>query len=437
MILGASSPTQSLPLALPFDEVAQDLAQAQNSIRIKKLLVYICTQTWESDPNRLHQVDLISLLHELRTIAPTAEQLQSRLDIAVHSLSKAAEYTLVANVIVAQVGRLYTDLSRRGGSADMGLYGEIAQQLEQDEDRDRIKKLLHLACKNVWVADPAQLAQLHLFDLVCDLHRLTPGLTILQAVLDSLVNNLSKRAEYSLTAQRICQVFQPLYAEVHTTVQMAASQVEPVEVTQFLPGQVLPAAQSGRSASPAQPAHPIATPVQPVQPKSSQPEPSQAELLADLLADLFDLRLEIIRSTNPYCAKIVLFSLLHHPFRQQAEHDSMLKGQTIDDLLRLMLQTYHWSALESQILSVAKRLESPDEMVQTARCILNSVKPFYGKLEQVTGSHAPINPLFAGLEPDDDATSFMGDRRNGGDRRGRSGLHSDISHSDITVAMPG
>jgi hypothetical protein len=48
MILGASSSAEPLTVLLPFDEVAQGLAQEQNLIRIKKLLVYICTQVWET-----------------------------------------------------------------------------------------------------------------------------------------------------------------------------------------------------------------------------------------------------------------------------------------------------------------------------------------------------------------------------------------------------
>jgi hypothetical protein len=372
MILGASS-VEPLVMALPFDEVAQDLAQEKNLVRIKKLLIYSCTQVWEGDRHRLEQVSLLNLLQDLRAIAPTVEQLQSRLDFAVHSLSKAAEYTLVSNVIMSRVGRLYpvySDRGREAGLADEKGYGAIAQRLEQHRSGDRIKKLLFLACRGTWISDPTQLAQVNLTDLIQDLHGLTPGLSTLQAALKSLVNTLNKPAEYALAADTIICAFQPLYPETMTETRTAM----PEKVAAFrLPSTTL----------------------------ADAPQASSALSQTSDLANLFDLRLEIMQYANPYRAKIVLFSMLHQPFTNCAEDESMIKNQTLDDLLRSMLQTYKLSDVEVQLLAVAKNLEDSEDCLQVAEVILGAVKPFYAhllnrldaeKTEDATAAFIEANP---------------------------------------------
>ncbi len=385
MILGASS-VEPLVVSLPFDEVAQDLAQEQNLVRIKKLLIYTCTQVWENDRHRLDQVSLLNLLQDLRAIAPTTEQLQSRLDVAVYSLSKAAEYSLVSNVIISRVGRLYPDADVQRGLIDESVYRAIAQRLEQNVNGDRIKKLLLLACKNAWVTDPTQLAQVNLADLIRDLHGLTPSLITLQAVLESFVNILSKRAEYTLAAHEISNAFQPLYAEVMTEIRTAMGE----RAIASLP----PAAFA----------------------ETRQAQPARSQALD--LSNLFDLRLEIMRYTNPYRAKIVLFSLLHQPFTNFAEYESMLKDQSLDDLLRMMLQTYKLSEVEVQLLGVAKNMEDSEDCVQAAHVILGAVKPFYAcmpsdfgaALEDTTAclrSQAiAVNPTAQRTDSDDESTGL-------------------------------
>jgi hypothetical protein len=377
MILGASSPAKS-SIALPFAEVAQELAQEQTTVRIKKLLVYVCTQSWQGDAQRLNQVNFIDLLQDLLALAPTADQLQARLDVAVHSLSKAAEYTLVASVIMTRVGRLYPDMGARRGAAAEAAYGTIAQALAQDGSSDRIKKLLVLACKNTWITDPAQLAEIHFIDLVRDLHHLSPSLITLHSVLESLVNTLSKRTEYTLASQAITRTFQSLYVDV------------PTALPPILP--------------------PILPP--PVAPKPIQPPPD--------LSDLFNLRLELMRSTNPYRAKIVLFSLLHQPYAE--EQESMLKAETLDELLRMTIQTYRLPDLETQLLNIAGILEDPEESIQTAHAILSAVRSFYTR---------PVNRFMP--IADDDATAFMGTQIQTDPIYPRRGLSGDAE--DRTIAM--
>jgi hypothetical protein len=373
MIPGASSSIEPLVVLLPFDEVARGLAQEQNLFRIKKLLIYSCTQVWENDRHHLDQVSLLDLLQDLRAIAPTSKQLQSRLDIAVHSLSKAAEYTLVSNVIMNRMGRLYPDMGAQRDLADEKVYGAIAQRLEQNESGDRIKKLLLLACKNTWVTDLTQLAQVNLTDLIRDLHGLSPSLITLQAVLESLVNTLSKRAEYTIASHEISNALQTLYPETMAEIR---TQAMPEKAASSL---LLP-------------------PVLAETRQANQPAP------ASDLSNLFDLRLEIMRYTNPYRAKIVLFSLLHQPFTDFAEHESMIKNQTLDDLLRMMLQTHRLSEVEVQLLAVARNLEDSEDCMQAAHVILGAIKPFYAQMPSNFGAEMAEDATARRTDSGDDST---------------------------------
>ncbi|MCU0569012.1 MAG: hypothetical protein MUF49_20730 [Oculatellaceae cyanobacterium Prado106] len=357
MTLGASFPAQPSTCVLPFDEVAQELSQEQNLIRIKKLLVYVCTQAWEGDAQRLEQVTVRSLLQDLRAIAPTVEHLQAHLDQAVWSLSKAAEYMLVANLIMSRMGKLYPERDGgRGRSPEASDYGIIAQLLEQNPDITRIKKLLVLACTNVWVSDAQELDQFQLVDLVQSLHKLTSSLEVLTAVLDSLVSTLSKRAEYALVAEQITQAFQSLYQAHRSHLQ---ADEEP-EHTMIL----------------------SAAPVVPMQALVPQPEvvsvaPAVVVPTPDL-KDLCNVRLEVMRYANPLRVKILLFSLLHKPLGDFAEWGAEFKNSELDELLRSLIQSHpRLSEIESKFKRLVMSLDCPDEIQQAAYAIVRAIQPFY------------------------------------------------------------
>jgi hypothetical protein len=259
---------------------------------------------------------------------------------------------------------MHPDMGVRRGLADEDIYEAIAQRLTKNVSGDRVKKLLLLVCKNTWVTDSTQLAQINLIDLIRDLHGFTPSSVTLQAVLESVVNTLSKRAEYTLASHEISNAFQVLYPKAITENRNGAIAEE---VTAHL---MLP--------------------------------PSQAP---DLF-NLFDLRLEIMRYTNPYRAKIVLFSLLHQPFTDFAEHESMIKNQTLDDLLRMMLQTYRLSEVEVQLLAVARNLEDSEDCMQAAHVILGAIKPFYAQMPSNFGAEMAEDATARRTDSSDDSTGL-------------------------------
>ena len=77
--------------------------------------------------------------------------------------------------------------------------------------------------------------------------------------------------------------------------------------------------------------------------------------------DIFEIRLEIMQYTNPLRAKILLFSLLFHPWDRSGQDWSTLRSYTLDDLLEQMLQSGRSMAeIEGKLYNMAKSLNDPD-----------------------------------------------------------------------------
>jgi hypothetical protein len=387
MILSAKPPISPIATSSLMNEVIQELAQDQNLIRIKKLLLFVCTQNWESNPQRLEQADLQELLQRLMAIAPTLEQLQSQLHSIARSLNKSAEYSLVANAIINRISRLYleTQPTHRVGTRQRD-YETVAQQLSCYSDLSRVKKLLLLASRNVWQTQPEQLNQISLLDLVQEVHSLTPTLESLRAVLENLVKTLSKPIEYADVAERISLAFQPLYlvkfslpipaalASDATAAMEVAPLTEAGDATEGLPATATPSVirsqlrlqSTGQSAGQftGQPMSYAATP------------PELGDVQQGNLSDLFDLRLDLMRLANPFKIKILLFSVLHETF--QPGHEQMLKNHELDDLLRILLQTHKLlNELESKLFSAARLLPDPTDYFQVAQVVLQTTRSFY------------------------------------------------------------
>lgn len=91
------------------DEVARELEQNPNVIRIKRLILYVCTQTWENDLNKLASLDLTELIKELWVKSLKLEDIEIALNRLVSKVNKKSEYTEIAQQIIEQIGRLYAE----------------------------------------------------------------------------------------------------------------------------------------------------------------------------------------------------------------------------------------------------------------------------------------------------------------------------------------
>lgn len=365
------------PISSPWlDEVVQDLIQAEELIRIKKLLIYTCTHTWESNPEKIDAADLQDLLQMLLVIAPTLEKLQLILHSVASSLNKPAEYTLIAAAIIHPIRQRYPVSAQIPQFVSEAIsYETIARSLQQDPEAFRICKLLLFACKNLWIIDRHQLAQFDLATLVQELHNIAPSLESLRLILGKSVKKLNKSTAYRLISERVIQTLQPLYQMDASLSEIANSDAlnSDLESTKLV---VEPPEQSSHQIEPS----PVKTGSEnqvrrvalPVTRSPQDPE------------ELFDLRLELIRYANPFRSKILLFSLLHEQFNQTTEHYLMLKNYSLDLLLRTLLQTYRsFEELAANLFKLAKQLDEPEDYTRVAQTVLRVVRVAYG-METIT-----------------------------------------------------
>ncbi|MGK7891909.1 MAG: hypothetical protein AB4042_21490 [Leptolyngbyaceae cyanobacterium] len=402
----------------PFDETVRDLSLAQHLPRIKKLLVYVCTQHWESDPAGLASYHLHELVQQLVQIAPTFEGLKAHLNGMTQTLNKPGEYTLVNNTILRNLQRLYPDAVVHTSPHYQSLYRVAADQLALDDDPVRVKKLLYFVCRGQWTQD---LAQVELLELVAELHSLTPTSQELTTIFDSVVQNVSKPQKYQAIAQRIIHGLAPLYhpathavmaptpplapvavpasatppavspASV-TVLQQGCGQpvANPLEQTVANPGMVQPSPQVRVRVSP--PLPPTSTIPAPIpQPEAiNQPTAISIRQRLSTLAmdDWFTMRVEIHKFANPLLAKYLLFM---HSYADAvgSKHESRpdqwdrltwdgLKNTDLDTLLRDGLKSCRTiGEFERSLKRTTRQLNTPNQYKPIISAILRAIHPLF------------------------------------------------------------
>jgi class 3 adenylate cyclase len=365
-----------------YGQLAQELERGENPIRARKLLFYVCKKRWENDPNELNQVSLPELLTELHQLAPTHDRLPTLLNEYIQTLSKKAEYSLVANEIIAKLQPLYsTDevllspvppLSSSSSppvspstlsplpalplpSPEPSVYNEIASNLEKEPNLIRIKKLMQYVCRRRWENDPESLTRVETSTLVQELHQLARTPEQLETALYSVVRSLSKAEEYTPIAQAIAARLSRLYT---TNVEAAA---EVGDKSPEIPEEAPP------------PDPELSAPV----PEPNLELPSNPDEMLPAI-NLFDSRLGIMKYVNPLRAKILLFTALNGDFAYTTQDWLNLKMVEMDGLLRLLLSTCRaYTDLEDLLFRAAHQLREPEEGIQVATDIIKCLRSFY------------------------------------------------------------
>lgn len=330
------------------DTAAQNLDQYGNTVRIKKLIFGACRNTWENDQGRLAQLELKDLIQELYERNPTLEHLKFSLASVVQTLNKKSEYSILVHVITSNLERLYVvpeELTQCIVNQDSVLnselakaYNKVTQELEQNENAARIKKLVYGACKSTWENDQDKLNRLSLRGLVQELHELAPTLDYLKSLLNSVISTLNKQTEYTLVGDIVSNKFKVFYS--NQNLEQQSSENQPFILTA------------------------------PVNLHETN-QPSKPY-------DLFEIRLEVMKYTNPLRAKILIFSTLHHLFTFNEQDWLLIRTHHLDDLLKAVLESCKTFAnLENTLYSTAKALKEPDQNAQVAGAIARIMKPFY------------------------------------------------------------
>ncbi len=413
MVLSAS-PLLPAAITSRLSQIASELCQDANLLRIKKLLFYVCTENWETDQQRLERLSLSVLLQHLLESSPSFEAFQQKINQAAASLNKSAEYRIVAHAVISRFSAVYAELHQEQVAATgQEVYWTVMHQLQTlmpaAEDQRRVKKLMLLTCRGSWETEASRLEELSLSALVRELHQVAPTAESLSATLTQVAQALNKPAVYSHLADRISLAFQPLYDSA-ITASVTASVTElrcasaEAAVLPFAPPEPavrgtnltatnptaadLSAADLSAAAIPSQlntaeqPTRTMLRVVQPARSASPVARPAQsatrrAKKPADLRADLFDLRLEIMQDSNPYRIKILLFSLLHEPFQPDADHEALLRPHELDELLHGLFLSYRqYAELDGKLRQTAIAL-AKEEYLQPAEALLRAVLPYY------------------------------------------------------------
>lgn len=371
-------------------QAVQYLEHHPESMRIKKLMFCICQKSWENDPNILNGLSMESLVKELITQQETLERLTLSLYKLVKTLNRPKVYAGVAKAIVEQLGPIYRQLHQETDVVEVPtsphethvsdgtvLLEQAVSNLSNHPETARIHKLVYAITKNSWENDLNRIQHYGLKNLITEMLDIYPDYNALKQAFVRLVNNINKKNLYIAISKVILNQVGGLYESLQQDEMLPQSSSNSYS-TQIIAvnnsdnyGSMEPSSASTFETSVIDVAsEQMITELKQVQPPPppSPPKPTY---------DIFEIRLEIMQYTNPLRAKILLFSLLFHPWDRSGQDWSTLRSYTLDDLLEQILQSGRSIAeIEGKLYSMAKSLNDPDSHLQTASTVIEAVKPF-------------------------------------------------------------
>lgn len=383
--LQAQSDPQSLT------SIAKTLQEHPQARRIKKLLYGTYHGAWENDPAVLAQFELLFLLEALYNRYPTPILLQDDLQEIASQLNRKAEYLEIANIILTALQPAYMkepEAAQEEEVTSLGSapspYPAVAAVLESQSEQLRIKKLLYAVIHKAWENDSAVLAQHVMEALVSDVHQIAATEDDLSQHLEGIIKRLNHQARYTQLALLISEAFHPLYggSSIPTIGQPEETvlDVESLEQTAMMERQRPPEGVASTAHTRLVQATQIANrpAIEPTEDASIAPATASAPPRPCNRANLFGLRLEIMRYTSPLRAKILLLSTVRSPFNFSQQDWIILKSKTLDDLIQ---ETFRYcktyADLEGKLTIICHCVDSFTENQQVAGVILKAMKPFY------------------------------------------------------------
>ncbi len=443
-------------------QAAAEALEAKHNQRIHKLLFFVCRNEWENSLQSLSRHPVADLLMELVGRYPTVGQVQFVLNQVAKSLNKPVEYSMVVNLIIEVLKPVYeqlelnhlqdtrpaiainqTDEMPTGfnpsvtvagylteASPPLDSYTLVSQQLSQNPNLVRIKKLLLCASRNQWENDTTKLGQLNLRDLLVEVTQLIPSLNHLNFVLGEIVKGLSKPLEYAEIANYICLQLELLYQELPPVVPQSIPQgtaiaptTPPVSTpsvatpTQFNPSYTPGVVPPPPAAHPTP--HTLNHPDQNLEqnnPEGAPPEPA-APLPNLHTYDPFNLRQEIMRYANPLRAKLLIFSTVHYPVSFADKAWTVIRSCGLGDLIQELLDSSENCVdLERRLWNTKNKLPQPDEMEPVVSAIAKAVRRHYQFLpkpekpvsDSAIATKANMQPAFVmPRRQDGDGTEIM------------------------------
>lgn len=260
----------------------------------------------------------------------------------------------------------------------------MADELESDAQIIRIKKVLYCLCHKVWETDVQKIEQADTAILVEQLYQLTPTPNDLKYRLRHLLHHLNRKAQYTKIVNAIFKAFHPLYS--------AQTELIPMST----PG--LPS--TGDTDSPETCFGDLPDGIHPENTVAFSAKALEGQTMGGTTqvkdrADLFELRLDIIKYCNPLRAKILLHSTLYSPFTGSSQEWSLLRSKTLEDFLREVFNYCpSFEDLESKLSIIVHCLEDSDDNEPVVNAILKAIKPYYAESSPVgVSTDSPQNTI--------------------------------------------
>jgi hypothetical protein len=392
-----------------FNDVVRYLDSHEEKLRIKKLIFCICKKYWENEPNILNGVAMEDLVKELVQIKTNKEQLTFSVYKLVKTLNRPQVYLGVATVIIEQISQLYsniaaaydnqllpvepevnpsfTTVNNDVNNEEDNLLRQVVSGIENHRETARIQKLMFAACKNRWENDQAVINNYGLKNIVLELQRNNPNFLSLRQTLKQVAENINKKALYLALADIILTQLEHLYdtdnddeeEDNESKSQRFNTQIvdlkndsdSAAKTTSFSTSRSDPVDFSSSIINLNEPQLVMELPF--AEPAYSNNNPSNFPQIPAY--DPFEIRLEIFQYANPLRAKILIFSLLFHPWDRSGQDWSTLRSYTLEDLLKQLIQSgKSLQDIEVQLYNIAQTQMDTDANVQTASILVQTLQ---------------------------------------------------------------
>lgn len=365
--------------------IARQLAQDQQATRIYKLLTYVSEGAWVGDISSPNEAMIYRVLSQLLEQFPDLTLLRSYIHTSVNTLSKPAEYSQIADIILEAI------FSDRGGedptttflqvvsppnpqvNPQTTLYSTIAAKLPQLPNQIRLKKLALCAARSIWEVDLARLEATSWVDLTKMIHQRHATHQELKKGLQQVVSQLSKPVEYSVLAETLIDNLQALY-------QVPIVEVPIVEVPT---NAAHPSLTSNPNSSETESLvnfdeirrdthFPKPPDVIPPSPWSDDTGTSRVETID---SEMFDLHFDIMKLANPLRLKHLLLILVNGIEPKDAIEGMTLRQQSMIPLLATAFRLHRKpEILGIKLREIARKLPDTDEYETTIEAIMRAFK---------------------------------------------------------------
>jgi adenylate cyclase len=357
--------------------IARQLVEDDQAKRIYKLLIYVGEGAWVGDIGIPSEAMMQRGLYQVLQSFADYGQLRSHLHTSVNTLSKPAEYSEIADIILEAIAEAH------GVSADdptttflpvlpnlslneqPSIYSPIAARLVELPNQIRLKKLSFCVAQSVWEGDTSKLEAISWLDLTQALHQRYPDSQDLYKAFQQVVSRLSKPIEYSMLAESVIESLAPLYQSTQPETPAAfipedLGQQHP----EFTPKAISdPIASDGLIAS------------ESIIPAAPWSEGTGSILVEAIEPVIFDLHYDVMKQSNPLRLKHLLLILISNLEPEEAIDSMNLRQQTTIPLLSMAFRIHRKpEILAIKLREIARKLPDPEEYENTIDAILRAFK---------------------------------------------------------------